>query len=426
MEKSFSIRSVVEKYKKQLGDSMFSILGLVLMNAVAQVVLFPQIRRVLGGTGYGDAQYLLGYVNIIAVSVGCAANLARMTAPKFERLCNNGDYNICLCALALLEFPVAYLICRYGRVEAEIDTLTLICYYLLLVVTAYRYYADVMFKITLRYRKCFRYYLCISIGYGLGAFLFSKTANWPLALLCGEGAGVIYAFVGCSELRRRVFRPSPVFTRVLKAFLLLLVSEGLSNIIINADRLILKFFIGASAVTAYYLATLVGKTMSLVINPLNGVLIGYLTRYKGRLTTKMMRYITIGALGSVVICTAVCIFGGWLALYLLYPQDLAQVKQYLLVGSLSQVIFFTTNVITVILIRFAKKSYQIFVNAAFGACFFAFGILATWQYGLWGFAWAMVLANLVRLVLAILLGFYWAYSRGDCDKAPRKTEGKTV
>ena len=44
-------RTAARKYKKQLGDSAFSILGLVLMNAVAQIAVYPLLARRLGTAG---------------------------------------------------------------------------------------------------------------------------------------------------------------------------------------------------------------------------------------------------------------------------------------------------------------------------------------------------------------------------------------
>lgn len=406
MKKNFSLRALAGKYKKQLGDSVLSILGLVLMNAVAQVLLFPQIRRVLGEAGYGNVQYLMGYVNIITVSVGCAANLARMTAPEEERVSDNGSYNLFLLAVSLLGAPVCFAICRFGGVE--VDTPTAVSYYLLFVFMAFRYYADVIFKITLNYRRYFLYYLAIAVGYGIGAVLFHYTHIWPLTLLPGEALGVLFAFLCNRNFRKRALCPSPVFGRVLRGILVLTVSEGISNLIFNADRLILKWFVDANAVAVYYLATLVGKTASLVVTPLNGVLIGYLARYDGKLTRKTMRYITLGCLAAFVLFTAVCVAGGLIVLYLLYPDDLAAVRPFLLIGSFGQVLFFVTSTVTVILIRFAKKSYQVIINAVFGVLFFGLGIPATMLYGLWGFAVAMVIASLVRFAVAIFFGFRFA------------------
>ena len=125
--------SALKKYKAQLGDSLWSVSGLVLMNAVAQIALYPFLAKNLGEEGYGEMQYLLAYINIITVSVGCAANLARMTAPEQERMKNGGDYNVFLLLVALLGIPFALLIQRFAG--AHMNTPTTVCYYGLFVAT---------------------------------------------------------------------------------------------------------------------------------------------------------------------------------------------------------------------------------------------------------------------------------------------------
>ena len=401
------IKALFGKYKSQLGDSVWSITGLVLMNAVAQIAMFPWLRRAFGESGYGDLQYLMGYINMVTMSVGCAAALARMVSPPEERARNGGDYNLFLLVISALGIPFALLIRRFGGVVMDMPTT--VCYYLLFVAMAFRYYADVSYKITLRYRRYFCYYAVIGAGYGLGTLLAVKTGIWPLAILLGEAAGVLFAYVMEQNLRRGFCRPSPAFSQVMRCILLFCVSEGISNVILNADRMILKHSIGAASVTVYYLATLVGKTMSLVTIPLNSVAIGYLMRYDGKLTRRVMRWLTLGALASVVLFTAVCVLGGWIVLCWLYPEDLVAVRPFLLVGSLAQVLYFVTSFITVVLVRFAKKSYQIVINAAFGVAFFGIGVpVAFVMRDLWGFALAVVAANAIRLLVAIALGYYHA------------------
>ena len=399
------ISALLKKYRNQIGDSIWSLFGLVLMNAMAQIAVYPLLARQFGEVRYGEIQYLMAYVNIITVSVGCACNLARMTSPAEERMQNGGDYNLFLLGVCLLGVPFVLLVCRFGGVA--MTTAEQLTYYLLFVAMAFRYYADVAFKLTLNYRRYFLYYLCICLGYGVGAFLAWKTGIWPLAILTGEAAGIVFAYVRGSALRARALKPSPAFRRTVRAILTLFVAEGIANLIFNVDRLLLKFLIGATAVTVYYLATLVGKTMSLVTGPLNGVLIGYLSRYEGNLSRRAMRWIFIGALIAIGVFTGVCVVGGYLMLLLLYPDQLHMVKEFLFVGSLAQVIYFTTGMVTVILIRFAKKTYQIYINAAFGISFFGVGIPATVLFGIWGFAVAMVIASATRFAVAMALGFRW-------------------
>jgi len=417
------IKALFKKYKSQLGNSAWSIAGLVLMNIVAQIVMFPFLRQAFGKDGYGEIQYLMAYVNMITMTVGCAAGLARMVTPAQERASNSGDYNLFLLFISLLGLPLVLLIRRFGGVI--LDTPTTITYYLLFVAMAFRYYADVSYKITLRYRRYFLYYTFIGVGYGLGTLLAIRTGIWPLALLCGEAVGVLYAYLAESNLRRRGLKPSPACGIVMRCILLLCLSEGMSNLIQNADRIILKILVDDGTVTVYYLATLVGKTMSLITIPLGGVVIGYLVRYNGKLTRRIMNRLTIGCLLAIPLFTAICVLGGWIALCWLYPEDLVAVRPYLWIGSLAQVLYFVTGLITVVLVRFAQKSYQIIINGIFGVCFFGIGIPATIYFGLWGFAVAVVMANLIRWIVAMILGYYHTFHNQD-DPMPETVQKEEV
>jgi O-antigen/teichoic acid export membrane protein len=121
------IAAILKKYKKQIGDSAWSLAGLVLMNAVAQIVVFPLYARKFGNIGYGDLQYLMAYVNVLTVSIGSAANYARMVSPKGEREQNAGDYNLLLLLVGLVGIPFTYLVRRFGG--APMDNATYICYF---------------------------------------------------------------------------------------------------------------------------------------------------------------------------------------------------------------------------------------------------------------------------------------------------------
>ena len=412
--------AALKKYKAQLGDSLWSLCGLVLMNVVAQIVLYPFLAKQLGEEGYGELQYLLAYINIITVSVGCAANLARMTAPEKERMNNGGDYNVFLLLVALLGIPFAILVKRFSG--THMDTATTVAYYGLFVAMLFRYYADVCYKLTLNYRLYFVYYTIIGAGYAGGVLLFRATGIWPLAILPGEALGVLFAYTVGPTLRKKPVTLLPAWQKAWRIIFMLCLSEGISNVIFNADRLMLKWMVGASAVTIYYLATLVGKTMSLVTTPLSGVLIGYLARYEGKFSRRIMRWVLLGSLGAIALCTGVCVLGGYILLIWLYPEELEAVRPYLLLGSLAQVVYFTTGVVTIVLIRFAKKIYQIFINGAFGLLFFGLGIPATLRFGITGFAVAMLIAGGVRWLVAVILGYLHAFR---CDKEPAETSENT-
>lgn len=397
------ISRLFNRYRAQLGDSLLGVLGLVLMNAVAQLLLFPLYAKRFGHVGYGELQYLMGYVNIMTVAFGTAAGLARMTAPEGERWHNGGDYNLLLLIFALLGLPVTYLVRRLGGVS--MSTSTYICYYLLFVAMLFRYYADVSYKITLAYRRYFAYYAVIGIGYVLGAALMWHTGIWPLGLLIGEAAGVLFAYFGEKTLRRGGFCLSPAWRRTLVMVLTLFLAEGASNLILNSDRLLLGILAAPSAVTVYYLATIAGKTMSLLTVPLSGVLIGYLARYEGGLSRRIVHRLTVGALVAVLAFTLLCTGGGLLIIFLLYPAEFDAVLPYLPIGSLAEVLYFITGILTVVVLRFGKHCYQVAINGVFAIAFFALGIPATVVFGMSGFAVSVMLAGGLRFALAVAFAY---------------------
>jgi len=76
-------------------DLLFSIGGLVAMNGVIQLLLYPSMKRALGDEIFGNVLSLLAVVSVLATSFGTAANYGRMVAKK-EGRSNNGDFNLFL------------------------------------------------------------------------------------------------------------------------------------------------------------------------------------------------------------------------------------------------------------------------------------------------------------------------------------------
>ena len=142
--------------------------------------------------------------------------------------------------------------------------------------------------------------------------------------------------------------------------------------------------------------------MSLLTVPLGGVLIGYLARYDGAISRKTVQKIMLGSLAAVAVCTLLCALGGFVGVRLLYPAQFDAVSGLLLICSLSEVFYFITGVLAVIVLRFGKRRYQLYINGAFALAFFALGIPATLFFGIYGFAVSTAIAALLRWIIAVL------------------------
>lgn len=84
----------------------------------------------------------------------------------------------------------------------------------------------------------------------------------------------------------------------MKSVLILSGTELIAAVILNADRIILQAVDGGTSVTVFYAATLIGKMVSLISMPLNGVIIGHLSKYNGKLKKSTFTKICLGSVAA--------------------------------------------------------------------------------------------------------------------------------
>lgn len=401
---SLKNNSLVSKLKTLASDSILTIAALVIMNCVAQFVIYPLWSKVFGDEQYGNIIYVMSLVNIFAVSMGVSANYARMVESAKHTTCN-GDYNCMLCVCSLIEGVLCFGIILFS--DLGMSALESGLAAVLAVLTMWRFYADVEYRLTLNFKGYFLYYMVISIGYGIGGFLFLKTKLWPLALIPGEVLGLTMVYVKGGIFRSHPLARSDDFKANVKYTCVLTCSNIIDNLIFNGDRILLQIALNGASVTLYYLASLVGKTMSLISTPLNSVIMGYLARYKGEFNRKTFFLILAGTLAAIVLATVATVVGSHILISLLYADSYLRVRDYFFIANLTQVIYFTTNVVTTILLRFAKVNFSLVVNSLYGIAFVVLCVPAAFLGGVDAFCVALLMVNILRYLAA--MGYCWFY-----------------
>ncbi len=390
------------KVKKFANDLIWSIAALAVMNIMSQFVLYPILRNALGPETYGNVLYLIGTTNIMATSIGIAANLARLKM-SVTRETNNVDSTVWLATAMLVCFPICWLLQKSSGMTVSFGQVLL--FWILTCATILRFYADVEYRLHVNYKGYFLYYLFVTAGYGLGIVLFRVTGLWQLILLPGELAGLILVWFKGSILKYDGPINKSSFHFFMKIVLNLMASQLMINIVLNADRLILQSFYGGEAVTQYYIASLLGKTMALVTTPLNSVIIGHLARQKDQMqSSRFLKFSLIGVVGILVIF-AVCFAGSHIFVRLFYPNDYHSVTWLFLPANLAQIFYFAVGILTTVLLRYISERFQTAINVFYVIVFVAFTIPATKIWGLAGFAWALLLTNALRYAFATAIGY---------------------
>ena len=390
-----------KKLKGVITDSLWSILALMILNVVTQFLLYPILRNVLGAEEYGNALYVIGAINIMATACGSSVNLARLVA-SVKGKTYNIDSTIWLLGMQIVIIPVCWAVLKAAHLSTSPEQILFT--WALASATIWRYYSDVEFRLSTHYKGYFVYYLIISLGYLLGIALFKVAKIWHLILLPGELAGLVYVWLKGSIYKRDGAFSKERFMPYLKSIGSLMAAQLLVNVVFNADRLILKNMIDGEAVTLYYVASLMGKTIALVTVPLTSVIIGHLVKTKGIMSVK--NYIILSAVGVVLTGVALlaCVLGSHIFAYLFYPQEYEAAKSLFWTANLAQIFYFATCILTTVLLRYIEEKFQLIINVVYVSTFAVVTIGATKLWGLNGFAVGTLISNAFRYLFTTALG----------------------
>ena len=186
---------------------------------------------------------------------------------------------------------------------------------------------------------------------------------------------------------------------------MLAASYLLVNMVLNLDRVLLQHLIDSSTVTVYYVASLLGKTAALLVGPLNGVVIGHLTKGKTKPITKKsftlvsLAVLLVGAVLFAGISIVMPVF-----VKLLYPDIYTSVLSVSTLANLSQIICFASSLLLTIMLTFCSERWQLVIQLIYAIVFLGLSVLFTNSNGLQGFVTASLAANTLRLVFTVGAG----------------------
>lgn len=387
-----------EKSKGILGNTAYTIGGALLMNGVLQAVVYPRLNHVMGAEALGNLLYIMGLVAILCPSIGQSLNTGRLVIRR-EAEVLNGDFDVMLLLYGGIGTAVCLVMAR-GRIGGAGEAVLAA---VLLMTTIFRYYGDVEYRLSLHYKRYFIYYTVLTAGYMAGFVLYHLTGSWYLIFICGEVLALLY-LTATGSVFDHFFTRSRYFRRVVRRESYLVVSYLLTNLTLNVDRLLLAGLIGDLAVTQYYVTSLIGKTLVLLVAPVNTIIISYLTKRNVRLDRKQfLKYSGIGFLVAFLFFLAAQV-GTPLFIWLFYRNLFDSVRGIVTVVNLSQILGLLSTYLFMIVLTFSDERWQ------FGLQLIHLGVLLVLIFtmgrgSLMGFSTAVLIANALRIAAVMVLGF---------------------
>ena len=394
MEKSKQIRAISV-------DLLWSISATMVLNATIQLILYPKLHSTMSDAAFGDMLTLLSVISIIASSFGSAANYSRMLASTKNKAYSS-DYLNLLFFTGTVSIPVLAVVLKTMNC---LSVRTAVLYSILMIVSLLRYYSDVEYRLHLNYRKYFLYYLSIVLGYAVGLLIFRGTEQWYEILILGELAAVLFAAVTSSVFRRYSISKSEFFQMNSAGWIQLSLSNLISAGVLNADRIMIRYLVGSEAVTVFYVATLLGKVISMISTPLNGVIIGYITKYRERFNKKRIFLAGVISLIMVPALGFVCLLGTEFFIPILYPGVLNDNMQLVLLACIGQVLYFISNTLMVFIMKIYGEKMALWISAGYGILFFAVATPMTSGFGILGMAGAIMIVNVVKMFVIMYLSY---------------------
>ncbi|GFI36289.1 hypothetical protein AALA13_04405 [Lachnospiraceae bacterium 50-23] len=393
---------MIKEKKKIIIDLLYSIGATGLMNVVIQFVVYPLVNRQIGESGFGNMLFWMGVVSIFAPSYGLAVNNTRLVFPEREKT-SNRDYLEILSLFALISVAVVLVLCIFQN-SGIVGSCALIY---IMVISVFRNYSTVEYRLNLNYKKQFMFYLFLSVGYVLGTIICMFTNTWFGTFIIGETVAILYVALtgGIYDLKKK----STIYRRVLgKKCLILALAYLLTNLMLNLDRIILKYGVSDEAVSQYYVLSLLGKTIAIIGGPLSSVIIGYLSKDNYQLNRKEFGKI-VGAMvivGSVFLTITSIVTPVFIKI--LYPNLYAGIKGLNVIINAAQIFYFLTTLLLVIVLTVCDTKWQLRIQISYSGLFLITAIVFTMWGGLKGFAVAAFVSNICYFIGTFFVGMRFA------------------
>lgn len=397
------------KKKKFLIDSLLNIISAALPLLVLQLISYPLIARVVGGEEYGLIITLISVITVVSFPLGNVLNNIRLLRDEEYKEANEeGDFNPLLLGSSFVSILLIIYISFY--IDSSLEILDFILLSLITVASLWKEYLIVTFRLVLNYKGILLNNIFMSLGYLIGSGIFLYLGNWQVIYFTGLLFSLIY-ILRHTSLHKEKFRFSNLFKITASKGLALYIANLLKNVLSYADKLILLPLLGPVTVAIYYSSTILGKIISMMINPVNSVILSYLVKVDNISLKNVIKMFSV----STIIGVFGYILTVWISPYFLgfFYKDWAEESLELVyITTATAIVGVLSTVLQPFNLRFNKISWQIYLSgihlvAYVALCFYFFQIA-----GLKGFTFGVLMATVFKLIMQLSI-FLFNYRRKD-------------
>lgn len=371
---------------------------------VLQLVLLPLVAKYMDDNEYGLVVTLLSILNIVPIILGNSLNNIRLLYEnkyKENNIC--GDFPVILLLDLIINviLMVAFGIWYINIYSIELNILHILLVVIISILWLLREYYIVAFLIDLDYYAILINNILLTIGYIIGFAIFRVTGLWEGIYLCGYVCSLVFVYAKTKIWREKLERTF-LWKEVYKENNIYVISCLLYRFTTYADKMILYPLLGGLNVSIYYVATLSGKIVTMLITPLCGVMLSYLAKKNNTNKQSFIKVIRYG-IGFCVLGYIFCVVVSRPVLGILYPQYVDKAMDYIYITTAVVVIGVMVSLINPYILKALSMKWQVLINSL-TLFVYVVGALALLKlFGMIGFCVGTLFATIFKLIIMLCI-----------------------
>jgi len=380
--------------KKMIKDSVINTIAVSLPVLLLQLLVLPYLGRCMSTEEYGFTVTIIGMLNFISTRSGNTLNNVRLINCEKDspELIRNDFYILTIFCGSITSVIVVVISFFYSD-----SGYNFVLLFFTAITMFLREYLIVLFRIKLKYKKILISYILQTMGLFGGLVIFFMKSEWMWIYFVGNLFPVIYVCIVEKVNFRFSINCSRYFAKYLREELNLLCASVLNGFSLYADKLLILPLLGASAVSIFYVASVLGRLMDMVISPVTSVILSYLIReihFAKRVFAKQFFILLVIAF----LFYFVSILFAPVFLKVLYPKYTNEVKRFLYVMIGAGILNCLYTIINIFIIRFIGTEMQMKISVIGIFCFLLTSIILSVRMNLMGFCLGTFISVLVKIV----------------------------
>ena len=383
-------------------DMTINLLSTALSVALLNLVVYPILAPKIGAESYGQMQSIMSVVYVIGGTLGITLCSTRLILNfEYKEKQAEGDFNYIL----IVSLFIVSLILPLLLLLLFSKSLSYADYFLVLLIgllNCIANYSVVGFRLIIDYKAILISKLFGCCGYLVGFLLFFVFYKWELIFIAALLAENLYYTVK-TDIYKESYKRTFLFRKTVQSYINLGTASFLEKLLTYFDKLMIYPLLGGEAVTIYYVASIFGKIIIMIVEPIAHVILSYLAKEKTVSKTIWKKVLLLAFLS----CSLMFILGNILSvpvIKILYPQWFDVAVKYVPICTFCLVVSAFIGLIYPLTLKTFEPYKQIIINGFSVIGYGVFIILLYKNYGIYGCCYALLVSQAIKL--STIMFFY--------------------